>query len=74
MDNVLAWEVWSTLDEFDRPLAVGLAVVPRPIQSLAMADFVAAMGGTREDFERVKRIERMMFPAVQKQFEQIRKK
>lgn len=66
MDNVLAWEVWQSLKEFDRPLAIGMAVLPLPIPSLAMAELTAAMGGTKEDYEKVKLIERAMLPAIQK--------
>jgi hypothetical protein len=66
--NVLAWEVWATLNEFDRPLAISLAVVPLKIPANVMADFTASMGGTRRDFEKVKRIERLMYPAVQRQY------
>jgi len=67
--NQLAWEVWQTLNEFDRPVAVGFSnMIPRHISALTMADMTAGLGGTKEDYERVKLIERLMWPAVQKQY------
>ena len=66
--NALAWEVWSLLHEFDRPLAVGMAVIPLPIPSDKMAGAVERMGGDEEDFRRVCLIERKMFPEVQAQY------
>lgn len=67
--NALAWQIWSLLNEFDRPFASGMAVFPLPIPSRTMLDQTDGMGGTDEDFERVCMIERAMWPAIQKQYQ-----
>ncbi len=36
---------------------------------MAMVELTAALGGTEEDYEKVKRIERLMWPAVKKMYE-----
>lgn len=66
--NALAWQVWSLLNEFDRPFASGMAVFPLPMPSEKMLGMAEKLGGTEEDFERVCMIERIMFPFVQKSY------
>lgn len=67
--NELPWQVWSLLNEFDRPLAVGMAVIPLPIPSEKMLHMVAAQGGSEEDFRRVCIVERTMYPHVRAQYD-----
>jgi len=43
-----------------------MAAIPLPIPSVAMAELTAVMGGTVGDYAKAKRIERLMWPAIQK--------
>lgn len=51
-----------------------MVVIPRTIPSVAMADLTATLGGTKRDYEKVKLIERMLWPTIRKQYEKKAKK
>lgn len=63
--NILAWEAWSILNEFGRPFAVGMAIVPLHLPPDKMRHEVEARGGDEDDFDRIVFIERKMFQAIQ---------
>lgn len=68
--NVMAWNLWLTLHEFERPYVGGMgAPAPLMIPATAAHKLAGYRGGTDEDVDKVLRIEREMYPAILEQHE-----
>jgi hypothetical protein len=63
--NIFAWETWGVLNQFDRPMQVGMGgAIKMHIPYLTMAQVVEYRGGSARDLEKVMLIEKSMLPVI----------
>jgi len=66
--NSLAWDVWSILNRFDRPIQIGMeGAIYLHLPYITMRQAVQAHEGTERDLAKVMRIEQEMLPFIQEQ-------